>query len=94
MNGNAGARGGHAVNRALQGREATPVNETLPGLLARHAVSHPDGVALREKEFGIWQEITWADYLGRVRAFSLGLSELGSSGGTGSRSSETTGRSG
>ena len=53
------------------------MNETLPGLLARHAVSHPDGVALREKEFGIWQEVTWADYLGRVRAFSLGLSELG-----------------
>ena len=53
------------------------MNGTLPGLLARHAVSHPDGVALREKEFGIWQEVTWADYLGRVRAFSLGLSELG-----------------
>ena len=39
------------------------MNETLPGLLASHAVSHPDGVALREKEFGIWQEITWAHYL-------------------------------
>ena len=71
------------------------MNETLPGLLARHAVGHPDGVALREKEFGIWQEVTWADYLGRVRAFSLGLSELGiEAGGPGSRSSATTGRSG
>ena len=78
MNGNAGARGGHAVNRdAAWLREGDAVNGTLPGLLARHAVSHPDGVALREKEFGIWQEVTWADYLGRVRAFSLGLSELG-----------------
>ena len=53
------------------------MNETLPGLLASHADTRPDEVALREKEFGIWQEITWAEYLGRVRAFSLGLSELG-----------------
>ncbi len=50
---------------------------TLPGLLAHHAASRPDGVALREKEFGIWQEITWAEYLARVRRFSLGLTELG-----------------
>ncbi len=51
--------------------------DTLPGLLAGHAADRPGSVALREKEFGIWQEITWAEYLGRVRAFSLGLSELG-----------------
>ena len=50
---------------------------TLPGLLADHAASRPDEVALREKEFGIWQEITWAEYLARVRGFSLGLTELG-----------------
>ena len=51
--------------------------DTLPGLLARRAASRPHEVALREKEFGIWQEITWAEYLVRVRAFSLGLTELG-----------------
>ena len=51
--------------------------DTLPGLLARRAADHPDQVALREKEFGIWQEITWAGFLGRVRSFSLGLVELG-----------------
>ena len=50
---------------------------TLPGLLARRAADRPHDVALREKEFGIWQEITWAGYLSRVRAFSLGLTELG-----------------
>ena len=50
---------------------------TLPGLLARHAASAPRGIALREKEFGIWQETTWADYLARVRSFSLGLLDLG-----------------
>ena len=51
--------------------------DTLPGLLAHHAARRPGQVALREKEFGIWQEITWTEYLGRVSAFSLGLSELG-----------------
>ena len=55
--------------------------DTLPGLLARRAARHPDEVALREKEFGIWQEITWAEYLRRVRAFSLGLTELGAEEG-------------
>ena len=50
---------------------------TLPGLLARRAADHPDDIALREKEFGIWQEIPWASYLDRVRSFSLGLAELG-----------------
>ncbi len=50
---------------------------TLPGLLADHAARDPGGVALREKEFGIWQEITWAEYLARVRRFSLGLTALG-----------------
>ncbi len=50
---------------------------TLPGVLANHAARRPGDIALREKEFGIWQEITWADYLARVRRFSLGLTELG-----------------
>jgi len=51
--------------------------DTLPGLLARRARERPHEVALREKEFGIWQETTWAAYLERVRAFALGLMELG-----------------
>ena len=53
------------------------MNGTLPARLAHHAARRPGGVALREKEFGIWQEITWAEYLARVRRFSLGLTELG-----------------
>ncbi len=53
------------------------MSATLPGLLARRAEDTPAGVALREKEFGIWQETTWAEYLARVRSFALGLAELG-----------------
>ena len=79
MSGNPSGRGaGNAVNgMPPDRRENHALNGTLPGLLADHAIHRPEGVALREKEFGIWQEITWAEYFGRVRAFSLGLSELG-----------------
>ena len=58
-------------------RRGSRVAGTLPALLADHAAHRPRGVALREKEFGIWQEVTWAEYLARVRGFSLGLTELG-----------------
>jgi long-chain acyl-CoA synthetase len=56
---------------------APPATRTLPGLLVARARATPDGVALREKEFGVWQEITWTGYLDRVRRFSLGLRSLG-----------------
>jgi long-chain acyl-CoA synthetase len=51
---------------------------TLPKLLLEQARRHgARKVALREKEFGIWQPYTWADYLRHVREFSLGLVSLG-----------------
>ena len=50
---------------------------TLPGLLVDRARATPNAVALREKEFGVWQEITWTGYLDRVRRFALGLRALG-----------------
>jgi long-chain acyl-CoA synthetase len=34
-------------------------------------------VALREKKYGIWQEVTWDDYAAHVRALCLGLLQLG-----------------
>jgi long-chain acyl-CoA synthetase len=51
---------------------------SLPALLVRNAEQFGDGrVALREKEFGIWQSVTWRQYLEHVRDFSLGLISLG-----------------
>ena len=32
---------------------------------------------MREKEFGIWQSISWREYTERVKDFSLGMRELG-----------------
>jgi long-chain acyl-CoA synthetase len=53
------------------------VADTLPKLLRARAVAAPGEVALREKEYGIWQRVTWEGYLTRVRRFCLGLVELG-----------------
>lgn len=50
---------------------------TLPALLRAHAGARPGAVAIREKLHGIWQELTWADYLTRVEHLALGLRELG-----------------
>ena len=51
---------------------------TLPALLERNArkFGHTR-VALREKEYGIWQAVTWQEYFEHVRDFSLGLVSLG-----------------
>ncbi|HUG37453.1 MAG TPA: AMP-binding protein, partial [Candidatus Limnocylindrales bacterium] len=50
---------------------------TVPQYLLRNAREFPARPALREKEKGIWQQWTWADYLDHVRAIALGLTSLG-----------------
>ncbi|MBY6186455.1 long-chain fatty acid--CoA ligase [Marinobacter hydrocarbonoclasticus] len=51
--------------------------DTFPKLLRHNARHWPSEVAMREKEFGIWNEFTWADYRDRVKWMSLGLRSLG-----------------
>ena len=51
--------------------------DTFPKLLVRNAARFGQRTALREKEFGIWQSVTWQGYLEAVREFSLGLTALG-----------------
>jgi long-chain acyl-CoA synthetase len=47
-------------------------------LLKRNAEKYgPDKVALREKEFGIWQDVSWQAYYEHVKYFALGLAALG-----------------
>lgn len=52
-------------------------HDTLPKLLLHNAERWPGEVAMREKEFGIWNEFTWSDYRDRVKEIALGLIELG-----------------
>ncbi|EWY37407.1 AMP-dependent synthetase [Skermanella stibiiresistens SB22] len=51
--------------------------DTFPKLLALNARNHPDEVALRVKDLGIWHSLTWSGYLARVKAFALGLRRYG-----------------
>ncbi|MCR9255577.1 MAG: AMP-binding protein [Alphaproteobacteria bacterium] len=53
------------------------VHDTLPKLLCLHAKEHPDEIAIREKDLGIWKPMTWRDYRDRVKDFAYGLKALG-----------------
>ena len=50
---------------------------TLPELLQRNARDFRDRPAIREKDRGIWQTHTWAQYHDNVRDFAHGLAALG-----------------
>jgi long-chain acyl-CoA synthetase len=51
--------------------------DTFPKLLIHNAKSFGGRVAMRHKDLGIWQSWTWAEMLEEVRAFSVGLQEIG-----------------
>jgi len=51
--------------------------DTIPHLLWRNVKRYSDRVALRQKDFGVWQEISWKEYGRHVRHFCLGLLSLG-----------------
>jgi len=50
---------------------------TLPRLLLRNAAAMPARPALRERNRGIWQSLTWAAYAALVRDIALGLAAHG-----------------
>ena len=52
-------------------------HDTFPKVLAYNAKNWPDEIALREKDFGIWNPFTWAQYNDRVKRFACGLAKLG-----------------
>lgn len=60
-----------------QGYPDPQVYDTTPKLLKYNAEQFPDDVALRQKNFGIWEEFTWAEFHQRVRHLSLAMQALG-----------------
>jgi long-chain acyl-CoA synthetase len=50
---------------------------TIPQLLRQRAAMHGDDLALREKEYGIWNPYSWSHYYETARAVALGLLSLG-----------------
>lgn len=50
---------------------------TFPRLLLQHAAQRPGAAAMREKEYGIWQALGWADLAQMVERLACGLHEAG-----------------
>lgn len=50
---------------------------TFPQLLAQHAQARPAAPAMREKEYGIWQTMSWADLARLVEHIACGLHQAG-----------------
>jgi len=51
--------------------------ETLLTYFQRHVREHPNRVALRHKDYGIWHDVIWAQYGEKVRHVAMGLISLG-----------------
>jgi len=54
-----------------------PAHDTFPKLIRANAQRWPDKIAVREKDYGIWQSYTWRDYYEQGRLIALGLAALG-----------------
>lgn len=72
---------GVTIDRVLSAPddEEVPIvsDRALPEILAEYADEKPGDVALRWKQYGIWQEYSWQEYYERVERFALGLEEYG-----------------
>ncbi|HSW19880.1 MAG TPA: AMP-binding protein [Ramlibacter sp.] len=53
------------------------MDKTFPQLLLEHAQRQPSSAAMREKEYGIWQTLTWAELAALVESLACGLHEAG-----------------
>ena len=51
--------------------------DTLIAALVANARDHGSSIAFRERDYGIWQETSWQEALGRVLAVAAGLEALG-----------------
>ena len=51
--------------------------DTFPALLFAHANVRGSRPAIREKDLGIWQTLTWSDVAEHVRHVANGLASLG-----------------
>ncbi|MBX9990727.1 AMP-binding protein [Phreatobacter oligotrophus] len=66
-----------AVDTHAEPRGASAAQDTFPKFLALNATRFADRPAMRHKDLGIWRTWTWREVADEVRAFALGLGELG-----------------
>jgi long-chain acyl-CoA synthetase len=53
------------------------MDTTFPRLLLQHAAQRPAAAAMREKEYGIWQNHTWSELAQLVEQLACGLHQAG-----------------
>lgn len=58
-------------------KKPDPSLDTVPKLFLQRAEVWKDRVAMRNKELGIWADITWAEYRGEVEIAGMALRGLG-----------------
>ena len=66
-----------AVSDSQESATAIDRCDTLPALFRKRVADLGSKVAIREKDFGIWNEYSWADYGEHARLAGLGLKALG-----------------
>src|SRR6266540_2686507 len=62
---------------ALAQQTAAISTVTVASRVRERARSMPDAIALREKDFGIWQQVTWREYWDRAELVGHALLALG-----------------
>ena len=66
----------HNVPKHHQDRTWAIYGKSVPQLFLERAAARPDAVALRYKDFGLYQEVAWHQYRDDVEAFARGLIAL------------------
>ena len=64
------------VEQGIKNKEPG-MQTTFPRLLMQHAKQRPSAPAMREKEYGIWQTLSWADLAKMVSHMACGLHQMG-----------------
>lgn len=67
----------HDIPKHHQERTWSIYGKSVPQLFVERVADRPDAVALRYKDFGLYQEVTWRKYRDDVETFALGLIALG-----------------
>ena len=63
--------------RRTEAPRSTPRGTRSPSSCSGTSSAFADKVAIREKDYGIWQSYTWREYLEQARLIALGLAALG-----------------
>ena len=67
----------HDVPKHHQDRTWAIYGKSVPQLFLDRVAERPETVALRYKDLGLYQEVSWRKYRDEVEAFALGLISLG-----------------